>query len=572
LSRILFNGKVLREPRAASRLRVGLPPTVNPNSTNRVLVIGSADGGLPVADQKVYTFNNILEATAVLRGGDSLRSIDMIFNPSSEFAGAGQVDFIRSDDATAGTLNLKDTAGSPVNTILLTSVDKGTWVNGIQVSVATSSSDRKVTVKIPSPVIQSGADGVLTNVASTYFLESATAKFITKGARIGDAIAMSGQTDTSLGVFTIKAIVSETKVQLTETPAPTTGATLTWSHFVYGRTLTSPVLTQSGDTSNPNQNIINWLNTNFSDVLTASQVAAGIFVAATAAARNLTGGTVSNQTTTGNITLALALARDLNVQHIYTAKACGTQGGETDFAGLISGHILNDAEVPAIGYVGGTTDLTMTNAITYAGAINNGKMMYCYQTVLESTVDGLSTEYLGGYFLSARICGLVAGLPPQTPATRKSVNIRGIKVITADGKLDRAKRELLLAAGICHVFQQPGTTPFVVNQDVTTLQKQDSLWDASTATASVAQLNRISDNLLYNLKASADKAFIGSAGIPKSVVENFVRSYLESERGNLIVDWRNIVVSQVLDTWDIGFSFIPSYATDYITITGVVVG
>lgn len=571
MSRISFNGRVIREPRAASRLQIGLPPSVNPNSTNRVLVIGSASGGLAVADQQVYTFNNALEAAAVLRSGDSLRAIGMIFNPSPDFPGAAQVDFIRADDVTAGTVNLVD--GSSANSLLFTSVDKGSWVNAIQVSVAADITvNRKLTVKIPSPHIQSGTDAVLTNASGNYFIESATALFLTKGAKVGDSISISGQAAPHVGVFTIKAIVSETKVQITETPNATTGTALTWFHFVYARTLTSPSIAQNGDTNNPNQGIINWVVANFSDVLVASQVAAGGWVAATTAPQNLTGGTVANQTTTGNITLSLALARDLNVQHIYVAKACGTQGGETDYAGLISGHILNDAEVPAIGYVGGTTDLTIANALAYAGVINNGKMAYCYQTVIESTLDGLSTEYLGAYFLAARVCGLEAGLLPQTPATRKSVGIRGIKINPTDGKLDRSKREQLLAGGVLHVFQQPGTTPFVINQDVTTLQKQDALWDPTTATASVIQLNRITDNLLYSLKSSADNAFIGSVGIPKSVVENYVRSYLESQRGELILDWRNIIVTQTQDTWNIGFSFIPSYATDYILITGIVVG
>lgn len=570
MSRISFNGKVLREPRAASRLQIGLPPSVNPNATNRVLVIGSSSGGLAVADQHVYTFNSALEAAAVLRSGDSLRAIGMIFNPSSDFPGAAQVDFIRADDVTAGTATLVD--GSAGNTLLFTSVDKGVWVNGIQVSVAADITvNRKLTVKINSPHIQTGTDAVLTS-SSGYFIESATALFITKGARIGDSISISGQVLPHQGVFTIKAIISETKVQITETPNATTGTGLTWYHFVYGRVLTSPSIAQNGDTSNPNQGLINWVAANFSDVLVASQVAAGAWVGATTAPQNLTGGTVANQTTTTNITAALTLANDLNVQHIYVAKACGTQGGETDFAGLISGHILNDAEVPAIGYVGGTTSLSIANALTYAGVINNGKMAYCYQTVIESTIDGLSTEVLGAYFLAARICGLEAGLLPQTPATRKSVAIRGIQINPTDGKLTRALREQLLAGGVLHVFQMPGTTPFIVNQDVTTLQKQDALWDPTTATASVIQLNRITDNLLYSLKSSADNAFIGSVGIPKSVVENYVRSYLQSNVGELIADYRNIIVTQVADTWNIGFSFIPSYSVSYILVTGIIVG
>jgi hypothetical protein len=267
------------------------------------------------------------------------------------------------------------------------------------------------------------------------------------------------------------------------------------------------------------------------------------------------------------------LARTLNVQHIYVARACGGAGDELEFSGLVRGHILNNAEVPSIGYLGAGLDETVAQAITYAGSLNSAKLVYCTQSIIDSTLDGLSTEKIGGYFLAAKVCGLAAGLPPQTPLTRKEIDIRGIATVAADLPLDRTKRENLLAAGVLHVFQQPGTSTFVINQGITTIQKQDNLWDPATATSPEISLNRIANTLLYSLQKSAQNAFIGTtASIGRAVVENFVRSYLEDQRGLLITDWKNLVVTQVADQWQVTFGFIPNNPINYVLIVGTVIG
>lgn len=554
MSKVLFNGKVLREPRSATALRVGIPPVVNPGATNRVLVIGPSEGGLPVADSKVYTFTNASEAAQVLRSGDSLRAIGYIFNPSPAFGGASEVDFIRMDQATGSTLALSDGSGTALT---LSSVDKGLWTNLIRVSVANGAvSGKVITIQVPTVAIQSGTDATVAGSVLT----SNTARFKAKGARVGDFIYL-GTSPANAQVFSISSVDSDTQVTLTG--SPTVGTSITWQHFVYDRTQVSPDLLTNTD-------IVNWISDNCSDVLTA---AVGTAVAPTNVSnKNMGSGTVTLGGTT-EITNALAIARTLNVQHIYVARACGAGADELEFSGLVRGHLLNDAEVPAIGYIGAGVDESISTAITYAGTLNSAKLVYCTQSIIDTTIDGLSTEKLGGYFLAAKVCGLAAGLPPQTPLSRKEIDIKGISTLTADKPLDRTKRENLLKAGVLHVFQQPGTSTFVINQGITTIQKQDNLWDPATASSPEISLNRIANTLLYSLQASADSAFIGTtASLGKAVVENFVRSYLEDQRGLLITDWRNLVVTQSGDQWRVEFGFIPNNPINYVLIVGTVIG
>jgi hypothetical protein len=218
MSRVLFGNKVLREPGAASQLRIGVAPSVNPNGTNRVAVLGPSDGGIP---GQVYTFNSFLDARQVLRNGDALLAIANVFNPSPIYGGASQVTFVRTSQPTTSQLSLKD-AGALVG-VALTSVDSGPWTAGIQVTVAAgiiAGTSRILTVKVPSPTIQGAADGVLTNPNATTQFDSPSALFITKGARVGDAISLSAQTNASAAIFTIKAVLSETSVVLNEVALP----------------------------------------------------------------------------------------------------------------------------------------------------------------------------------------------------------------------------------------------------------------------------------------------------------------------------------------------------------------
>ncbi len=551
MSKLNFDGRVFREPRVVSKLRIGLPPTANPEATNRVLVIGPSEGGLPVGDDKVYTFGNVSEAREVLRSGDALRAIGFIFNPSPTFRGAGEVDFIRSDTAVAASTTLSDGTGAALT---ITSVDKGTWNNLIQVTVAVSGAGRTITAKIPDLSIQSGADAALVGSVLT----SASAKFKSRGARIGDYIYLGNGTAGS-NIFTILTVDSETQVTLAT--APTAGTGVTWNHFVYASTLTS-------ETLNTNSDIAGWITANLGAVLTATVGTAVLPIAAT---KNLSGGTVTIGGT-AEITSSLTLARDLDVQHIYVARACGAGAGELEFAGLVRGHILNDAEVPAIGFIGAGIGETSDQAVIYAATLNSARLVYCYQNVLEPTLDGLTTETLGGFMLAAKACGLAAGLPPEVPLTRKPINVLGLVPATGDSGLDKTKREKLLKAGVFHVFQQPGTNEFVVNQGISTLQKQDNLWDNSTSTSPEISLMRSADNLLYSLKKTADTAFIGSnASIGKATVENFTRSFLESQRGLLLIDWKNIVVTQSGDQWRVEFGFVPNYPVNYIIVIGTVI-
>lgn len=636
MSRVLFNGKLLREPGSATQLRVGVQPAVNPNATNRVAVIGEADGGLT---SSCYTFNNYFEALNVLRGGDSLKAVASIFNPSPSFGGAAQVDFIRAQTATVATKNFMD-AGAKV-AFSVTSLDKGAWTNGIQlalsvpsakagagtVTVASTSltfsgsqdgvlnvgdtvtvganpytisartsgtvwvisggqtattqpwtyvnvANRAVTVKIPNPPIQSGSDGAVTVITRAF--ESASAKFISRGAKVGDTILVRDSGATAVVLYTIESIVSETKVILVETPSalPTPHV---WEHIVYGRTNVSTELAAFGSATAVNQNIVTWINANLGDVVVAALGVSDALIASVVAATPLTGGTVTAMTT-GDITSALTILRTRQVNHLYVARACGSdstlvngRAKELNFAGLVRGHLLNDAETPAIGYLGAAADKSVDEAIIYAGTLNSGRLVYCFQTAIDAAMDGLGTEEVPGYILAAKVAGLAAGVSPEVPLTRKSVAVLGLKDLPQSAQLDKPTRERLLAAGILHVYRPSGSNTFVINQGVTTLQANDNLWDVASGSSSELSLVRIADTVLNDIKLSAASTFVGNtATFAKPVIEHFVTSYLQSQVGTLLSSYQNVVVTQNQDKWYVQFGLIPNYPINYVLITGTI--
>lgn len=556
MSRVLFGGKALREPTAASLLRIGVQPAVNANATNRVAVIGSSEGGLP---QTVYTFASYADAQDVLRSGDSLKAISYIFNPSGTFPGAAEVDFIRADQATAASKSFMDSASKVAFTV--TSVDKGAWVNGITVKVEGSSTTRTVTVKVPGATVQTGTDGVAT---STKTFSSASANFAT--AQAGDLIVVTGS-GTSV-VYTIDTVTNSTT--LTTVENVTVGTGLTWRHMKRPAVVVSPALTAVAGSANVNANIVKWLNqdSGLDDVITATiGVADAALVAATAADVALPGGTVTAMTVP-DIEDALELLRTREVQHLYVAKACGIGSGELSFAGALTGHILNDADIPAIAYIGAAADKSAADAIAYAGALNSARLVYLYQTAIDTATNGIGTEEVPGYLLAAKVAGLAAGLAPQTPLTRKPISILGLK----GAALDKMTRENLLKGGVLHLFQPAGTNTFVINQGITTLQNNNELWDAQAAASSEISLMRIVDTILTDLRVSAAATFVGSTStLAKPVIEHFVQSYLASQVGALLQSYGAVTVQQSQDRWYVQFGMVPAYPVNFILLTGTVI-
>lgn len=551
MARVYFGGGVYREPNAVARLRVGVQPTVNSNPTNRVAVIGPSEGGVP---QTKYTFNSYGEAVDVLRGGDSLLAIKSIFNPSNAQAGAGQVMFIRGDTATSASKTFA------TNAFTVTTVDKGVHTNGFSLTITASSSDRILTVKVPGLTKDSGADGVTSTATSKYYFESATADF--SGAQTGDVIVVRNAGATTVNHYTVKSVVSPTKVEINETVAGATGLTWIWTSHT---TVTSPALSATGVTGAINQNLVDWINTNFAGVLTAT-VGAATAIADAVSATPLTGGTATAMTLT-DIENALVLLQTEQVAHLYVARACGTGAGELSFAGALTGHLLNDAEYPAIAYIGAAADKAVDDAVTYAQALNSPRLVYCYQTFTDNGLNGLPVE-MGGFMLAAKAAGIAAGLTVETPLTRKSVNILGLKAGTPISSV----RERLLDNGVLHVMRDH-TGAFVINQGLNTLQSNDVLWDAASNSSSEISLMRITDSVLSDLRTSA-LSLIGSdsSTLSRPVVAHFVNSYLSSQVGSRLQSFQGLTVTQVQDKWYVEFGIVPTYPINFVLITGTVVG
>src|SRR5690606_3440472 len=132
-----FNGKHIIHPGAHSRVLADELSSLSSSGVKRIAIIGKSQGGEP---GKVVWFDNPSDAKAYLKGGDLLTAGELAWSPSDDNIGAGEIGFLRIEDAKQAQL-VKDG-------LTFVSKDWGAHTNQIQVKLedGTALNSKRITV------------------------------------------------------------------------------------------------------------------------------------------------------------------------------------------------------------------------------------------------------------------------------------------------------------------------------------------------------------------------------------------------------------------------------------------
>lgn len=126
---IIFNNKRIIKPGAYGKVDASGQVGYTIGDQKVVALVGKSAGGEP---GKVLYFDDPESAKKVLKGGDLYQAVDLAFNPTKTGgAGAGRIAVVRVGNPVSASLTK--------NGMVITATDKGTWTNGIKVSVTDGS-------------------------------------------------------------------------------------------------------------------------------------------------------------------------------------------------------------------------------------------------------------------------------------------------------------------------------------------------------------------------------------------------------------------------------------------------
>lgn len=164
----------------------------------------------------------------------------------------------------------------------------------------------------------------------------------------------------------------------------------------------------------------------------------------------------------------------------------------------------------------------------------------------------------------------IAGLRPENSGTLKKLNIKGeVHVLTDDEQVDALK------SGVFYTYNDD-TLGFVIGQAITSVQMNEFLINADASTFSL-QLSRIKAFINKEIIIKFKKDFYGrEEGVNRSNlssedVETWTDSFLKSKiREGVIINYRNIVITQDQDNYYINYEFIPAFEINKFIFTGTI--
>lgn len=546
-----FNSKLYIEPGADVVVDFDSQPQVSALSTSTCLVFAEATNGLDYSDKKIYQFSRLADAKSVLKGGPAIGLLSCIFNPSSNSSipGASTVYFVRTNKGTNAKFQFSSGSVKKTQRYAIVTIASATPVGRVGFNLSINGSAKKsFVVDITSTLSDAlntlvakvnETNGVLATLSGTTVVLTAVDNgvdfTISDALTPGNATAETSTTQAYSPEFIdALTIYTKDKGQNIDYSIKLSGSLCS---FYSGNNL---LLMVSG-ISTAQQ---------LSDAITKSPVLSRVFTTqVTDGDAQLlgTGGIVPFKvfddvaTTPASFADALTLTEDLN-------KAVVFAGFEDEaYHTLLKNYVNNESTYGCIGFVGGPLGMTPTEVLARANNLNTEKIVECYPgPILNFT--GESVTYPPVYF--AAICaGLACGLEPQTPLTRKTVNVLGFEDIDFEGNSQQSVRESLIDGGVLFGRYLDGTG-YVVNKGINTIQGQNNRQllgtDNQTHEISIA---RIRIQIQKEFKVSADKTFPGTTRLSpgKTQVENFCTNYFNSLTGTYTTGWDSSSLSVRLD-------------------------
>lgn len=550
-----FNGRHIIQPSAAAMVNANALNTVGSVAQKKIALIGSSDGGQP---QTVLTFSNPADAAAVLKGGDLLKAATLAWAPSGDGVGAGDIAFIRVENATQSSL----VEGS----MTLTSLDWGVNNNNIQAKLeaGTATNSRKLTLYN----WQSNVTEVYDNIGPIFTVQYSGAS---------TTATMTITTDPTSGLATTMTISLAGSVVMTYT--------LGNGQWQDVNAIVADINNHAGFTAAMvtygNKNI----NSNQLDAVASQDVKTAVYTVTA-----LKGDTVYQTRFSQLASVKFSATGAYPTNFGYTYFSGGGNGTvPASWASLIDKFygegvylitpLTSDDAIQAevqtfvesqstyersemIGVYGGALGMTVDDAVAQALTFNSSRAVVAYPGITRAVAAG-DTETLAPYFTAALIAGRIAGKDIGDPITLDYLNLIGLETTLKSNDVDR-----LIQAGVTAIefVLTSGTKGYRIAQGVTTYQSD------SNPNYREISMRMVSDELSAELVELLEDKFAGGKGTVATIalIKNQVQSWLDQKKAQqVIVDYDPNSVAVVLngDVVTVNYACIPVGAINYILIT-----
>lgn len=573
-----FDNRILRTPQAASKIEVGVAAKGSPDSTGRVLVIGESEGGII---NQINWFDSPITAKEVLRSGDTLRSIGYIFDPSTQRPGAEKVGFIRAQAALQSAIDL--------GSLSFKSIDYGTWVNAIKIKTEAASQDAGDNTKIT--IDYAGNQEIGDNLGLAVTVQSTTSETdakieITAADHI---IGTDGASGTENTIFDFD--FTDSNYNTVGKVVAAINALSTWTCSVYSYApngvggLNSTVLNTLAATSCKGSAvnlkafpfIVKQFIDSISTFVTATVETDGTKITVNDALTAMTGGTAPAMDASA-VSNALTLAEPSNIRTVFI------QSDQASVHAQVDAHCgLSTIKSPRKGVFGGanqtTLALSLTDTATRAVNLNSARSILVACGITDFKLDGSGTEALPPVFFAAKVAGLRAGLPLHEPMTYKTFRCQGLQY---DYSLSNT--DTLIGSGVLAPVFKDGIG-FIVAAGVNTLQDNVQLWSSSADASPEDSLERIKDEINFNIERTAERIFIGgNVGIGRETIIDFIETILnqavddgwlaenDSDPDNILPAWEGVDAVRLTDGWHTSWAGRGNNPFNFFLNSGTIVG
>jgi hypothetical protein len=548
---IYWKGKSIVRPGVYAYINADKMNPDRLSSANTIAALGISLGGAP---QIPLVCNGLSEARDLLRGGALYTAAELMYDPSSDIDGAGEIIFIRVNKAIQAS-------GSVGTQLTIKSKDYGKHTNFIRhkVETGTIADTKKLTVQHQVDDVQEVYDnmGLMFNIqytgsvthgrmsidtsAKTLIIETATdstwSTLVSLDlsdvnlAKVSDIVTiLNGRTDIvctaakysdqDMPSLYLDEVTSQ-DIKTAIYPATAYGGSLKYAIQTKSEILDTPVIIADGAIAN-----YGWTN--------------------------LTGGTEGATVTNQDWIDALALLENVSyVKILYVA---------TDIESIhlaAQEHVESMSEVNAGKrrrlFCGGAAGETVEEVLTRAVNMGSKRTALAYPGISRYNLLTGELDELAPMYTAAMLAGMAGGTLPRTPLTHKTIKAQGIEYNLGDTDINA-----LLNGGVTPIEFVKEDGIYRVVMAINTWQK-----DANVIFRKV-QGGRIADYVADELVSSCNR-YIGDAGDSNSIVS--IKNAVETKLDMLTVSVSN--TDGVITTGKVDGVVTPSYQNLVVAWDGI---
>jgi len=541
-TQFVFGDKVITEPGVYSQIKSGINnPPLNLSYGNVLIIDTGAGAGygagpgingtLKSGANAIQVWNNLAEARSALNGGIFWALTKWLFQPEGySIPGISNLIFVKAATTVPAEMTFAPTGGGAAGGTLVIQVnDEGVIGNG-------SENTEDMLTKGYAFVMKAGRQ------ANHYVLEFWRGTF--KGLDTND--------------------------------------NLPWD-FVAADDTTPELILVSGEFDNI-EDIYNWCLNNgkflkWFTIKTYSKTGTGAITAAdltTYSGNNLA---VGGTETYGDLDDVLDVITDLDYTFIL-ADNWGDNGKDADLSAILT-HLKTESKYGEFMFIGGGKDDTKFGLGVSNGSIDIAQYWDDTSVVVvhggfKKIKQNRTYKEYDSIFKAAAVLGRIAGLQPQVPGTFKGIDIDA--EIHSLNKYDRVDA---LKYGVLHTKFDTEFNKFIINQAINSIQENTYLVNPN-GTSHEIQVMRIANQLNKEIVYNAKKQLLGQGNgvnrntLSKEDVKNWLAGYLNGRtatdtKDDLILSFRNIVVTVNQDAYEVTYQFIPNFPVNKLFFTGFMI-